>query len=127
MKKSDVKKWVKALRSGEYQQGEGELCREDEIGGEREYCCLGVACDILIDEYWIRDLNSWSIDPWESFDLPELADKKKWGETTTISFPSLSNLQKMGLDVAYAQELAELNDKGWSFKRIANKIEKDLL
>ena len=127
MKKSDVKKWVKALRSGEYQQGEGELCREDDIVGDCEYCCLGVACDILIDEYWIKDLNLWSIGPLESFDIPELADKKKWNESTTISFPSLSNLQKMGLDVAYAQELAELNDKGWSFKRIANKIEKDLL
>jgi hypothetical protein len=39
----------------------------------------------------------------------------------------LKTLKEMGLDVAYAQELAELNDKGWSFDRIANKIEKDLL
>jgi hypothetical protein len=39
----------------------------------------------------------------------------------------LKTLKEMGLDVAYAQELAELNDRGWSFERIANKIERDLL
>lgn len=34
-------KWVEALRSGEYQQGKGNLRK-----GER-FCCLGVACDVF--------------------------------------------------------------------------------
>ena len=129
MKKSDVKKWVKALRSGEYRQGKASLCNEDEISGECVYCCLGVACDILTEGVWIKlpHLTVWSIDKHEEFTMPATGDKHGWGHTETTSFPSLETLKEMGLDVAYAQELAELNDKGWSFKKIANKIEKDLL
>jgi hypothetical protein len=33
--------WVKALRSGDYEQGQEYLCR----GGK--FCCLGVLCEIL--------------------------------------------------------------------------------
>lgn len=129
MKKSDVKKWVKALRSDEYAQDEGHLCYEDEISGDNFYCCLGVACDVLVDADWQTDLysNLWSIGPFEEFAISTNLDHHKWGGAETTSFPSPSILEKLGLDVAYAQNLAELNDKGWSFERIANKIEKDLL
>lgn len=34
------RKWVKALRSGEYEQGEGQLQKGD------KFCCLGVAADV---------------------------------------------------------------------------------
>lgn len=33
------RKWVEALRSGEYKQGRGEL-----LNDEGAYCCLGVLC-----------------------------------------------------------------------------------
>jgi hypothetical protein len=36
-----MKKWVSALRSGNYHQTRGRLKRGD------EFCCLGVACDVL--------------------------------------------------------------------------------
>lgn len=36
-----AKKWVAALRSGEYRQGKGALVTED-----GKYCCLGVACHL---------------------------------------------------------------------------------
>ena len=36
----NAKLWVSALRSGEYQQGKGQLS----LNGR--FCCLGVACDI---------------------------------------------------------------------------------
>ena len=53
MKKNIMKKWVKALRSGEYVQGKGALCR---VGKEYDYfCCLGVLTDIYMQE--IGDLN----------------------------------------------------------------------
>lgn len=41
----NIRKWVDALRSGDYQQGQGALhniVSED----EHYYCCLGVACDL---------------------------------------------------------------------------------
>jgi hypothetical protein len=39
-------KWIKALRSGEYKQGAGKLCVQQR-GGD-EFCCFGVAADILV-------------------------------------------------------------------------------
>jgi hypothetical protein len=32
------RKWVEALRSGAYEQGRGQLCKDG------AYCCLGVLC-----------------------------------------------------------------------------------
>lgn len=43
--KKDIQKWVKALRSGKYKQGTGAL--QNESG----YCCLGVACKVLVPNY----------------------------------------------------------------------------
>lgn len=40
--KSDIRKWVKALRSGKYSKTTGVL--QDSKG----YCCLGVGCDVFI-------------------------------------------------------------------------------
>lgn len=37
------KKWVVALRSGEYKQGEEFLAQQDVDTNEYSYCCLGVA------------------------------------------------------------------------------------
>lgn len=49
MNKKTKAKWVKALRSGKYQQGRGALKRTLlENNTTYEYCCLGVACDINI-------------------------------------------------------------------------------
>lgn len=40
--------WLQALESDEYQQGEGNLCYKD------HYCCLGVACEILVRHNLLR-------------------------------------------------------------------------
>ncbi len=40
----NAKKWVAALRSGEFKQ-----CRKMLCNGQ-EYCCLGVACEVYIRE-----------------------------------------------------------------------------
>ena len=42
MLNKNAKKWVKALRSGKYKQGIGQL-----RSGEK-FCCLGVACDLAV-------------------------------------------------------------------------------
>ena len=41
----NAKKWVKALRSGDYKQGHGRLRTDD------TFCCLGVACDLYAQEH----------------------------------------------------------------------------
>lgn len=40
--KENIKKWVDALRSGNYKQ-----CRE-QLSNGLGYCCLGVACEVAI-------------------------------------------------------------------------------
>ena len=44
MKKNIMKRWVSALRSGEFKQGKGAL----EAKGK--HCCLGVLCELALVE-----------------------------------------------------------------------------
>lgn len=46
--KENLRKVVAALRSGNYQQGNGALEYKDENGVTRN-CCLGVACRVALD------------------------------------------------------------------------------
>jgi hypothetical protein len=49
--KGNLRKWVAALRSGDYKQGHGHLCtyKATETGRDYKYCCLGVACQLLAE------------------------------------------------------------------------------
>ncbi len=53
------KKWVEALRSGEYEKGKNSLAVNSV--GSLSYCCLGVLCDLVAKEEdgyeWI-EINS---------------------------------------------------------------------
>jgi len=44
MKKNIAEKWVKALRSGNYNQGYEYLCHKG------NYCCLGVLCELYVKD-----------------------------------------------------------------------------
>ncbi len=50
LSKKDKKKWLKALRSGEYRQGQRKLIHITSRGNIN-YCCLGVACAIGIAKH----------------------------------------------------------------------------
>ena len=52
--KAAIRKWVAALRSGEYKQTIGTL------QNSHGHCCLGVACEIFTDKYK-RDYNKFLI------------------------------------------------------------------
>jgi hypothetical protein len=48
--KGALRKWVAALRSGEYEQGRERLHsldRSDPDNEKHTYCCLGVACEVF--------------------------------------------------------------------------------
>lgn len=49
MKSSIKKKWLSALESGLYDQVTGQLGMYVD-GGKDMYCCLGVLCDVLLDD-----------------------------------------------------------------------------
>lgn len=40
-------KWLEALRSGRYKQGQGRLRDES-----NQFCCLGVLCDVGVPGQW---------------------------------------------------------------------------
>jgi len=98
-------KWLKALRSGKYEQGQGALCRKEEVWDSKrsrykmnkKYCCLGVACAIGITQ-------------------PAREDGTRSGGYVSNRFLT-SETQK---------DLANMNDNGVSFKKIAQWISKNL-
>jgi hypothetical protein len=107
-------KWVEALRSGKYEQGEGFLRAHDET-----YCCLGVLYDVLApDAQWEHGEDAW---------LPPVEDRvgDDDGDLPEGHFdPSV--YERAGFKYADALELANMNDNGEPFSAIADYIEANL-
>ena len=97
------RKWIKALRSGRYKQGQEFLLKDN------RYCCLGVLCKVLR-----KDIAQ---------------SKPKNGEETL----SGELLKLTGLTSEQQNKLADMNDsitrddgRNTSFKEIADYIEENL-
>lgn len=100
---ADIKnRWVKALRSGQYEQTQGTL------RNYQGFCCLGVLCDIMEPEGWDREVD----EHWGCADMPDESLLIKAGLMEPIP---LTNY--------VPTELSEMNDKGKSFAEIADWIE----
>ena len=98
------RKWVKALRSGNYHQGQMQLCR----GGK--HCCLGV----LVEEMYGEAI-------WEEDGDGDLTYK---GEATNLA---ASDLAQINLSWNVANYLMKMNDTDCkSFSEIADFIEENL-
>lgn len=108
MNKKFKAKWVEALRSGRYKQGDGML-RTKGPENKALYCCLGVACRVL------------GLRPNKVGNFP---DDSGSGDYAGDEFPTPSQLKKLGLSKLSARSLARLNDDGNSFDDIAKVIEK---
>lgn len=148
MKKEIAKKWVKALRSGKYKQGKRALKVETKKGVQ--HCCLGVLCELYQQDrkkkqalpLTTRDM------PFADSTITEqsLSRAKIFtfgrDEYTTVLPPSVQkwagladpagefregSVSAVSLNAAACgkncSSLAELNDAGASFKRIASIIE----
>lgn len=121
MQASDIdfdlyRKWIKALRSGKYIQGEKRLRQVGPKG--LEYCCLGVVCNISKTSKWSDKNNSCET----SF---------RYGDSDLVSPPE-SLLGKLGLNSdlsgespSYStQNFWEMNDTDHlTFAEIADLIE----
>jgi hypothetical protein len=114
--------WIAALRSGEYEQGEGALRQEFVDIGESLYCCLGVLCDLYAKS--VENSPAWT-----SGDASEHI--RRYGGRE--SYPPYFVMEWAGLDSeegAYTRNdggwssLAELNDRGRTFEEIASIIER---
>lgn len=101
--KSLKRKWLTALRSGKYKQGEGYL-RQKNYHNKIEYCCLGVLCDVA------KVYPRWDSAFIYSRKLPSfMRDQNE----LTGKLSSMNDSKKDG-------------KHKFSFKRIANWIEKNL-
>jgi len=106
MKKNIMKKWVKALKSGKYKQSQNIL--ENYYG----YCCLGVLCKVA-EKNKIR-VNKHKLGDLKGSSLTSQKNVLKWSGMRT----GLGDIEIVGTT------LSSLNDRGKSFKQIANVIEK---
>lgn len=103
MNKEIKDRWIKALRSGEYEQGRHRL-RPD-----YKFCCLGVLCDVIDDSKWVE------------FEDGNIA----YNMNLDVLPKALRN--DIGLDFEAMKRLAHLNDEEEaSFGEIADWIEENL-
>lgn len=108
LNKTDLKVWILALRSGKYTQTQGRL--QDHNG----YCCLGVACKVLIPKELLR-VNPQGVLIGE---MPkDQTHAPKWLLTIEREY-----YKKTGFGISYMNDL-----EGLSFPEIADRLEKTFL
>lgn len=104
LNKAFKKKWLKALRSGEFRQ------TRESLKGPIGYCCLGVAASLL--SKWRKD---------------EYRNDKCEAATSNGSFLRPIYRNKIGLSKEAQEKLVALNDTSKkNFKQIADFIEENL-
>jgi hypothetical protein len=115
-------KWIEALRSGKYIQGQGALRSVD----EDEYCCLGVLCEYLPNVRWENGDDS----NYTAVLFNELGDVTR----STLFLPGTLNVD-LGLNILIREDgdsytiysmLMYMNDEGKNFNEIADYIERYL-
>ena len=100
MNKELAMQWVKALRSGKYNQGRWQL-----RSNQNQYCCLGVLCDISNKSDWVKPGHSWEY----------------LGQDVELNFELR---EELGLSGRAMTSLIEMNDEDTrSFNDIADYIE----
>lgn len=98
-----AKRWVKALRSGRYKQGQVHLRVGD------KHCCLGVLCRILRVKHNVGPEGMYFYDGNPNLLADSVIAKVRMRSRTGI--------------LSSCQTLAALNDSGKSFAEIADIIE----
>lgn len=93
-----IKEWTDALRSGEYQQGTGCLRT-----GDDNFCCLGVLSDLAAPFGW--NYNNKYVE-------------YEFGSTRNITSVDSPDIERLIIN-----DLIYMNDKGSSFRTIADEIE----
>lgn len=118
MLKSKAMEWVKALRSGKFKQTQDTLKEVDENDQVIGHCCLGVLGEInKCDEEFLRSYGT--LDSQEVFLTCGLKND------TGRPVDKMDNHVSIKIGAMQYPNLAEANDDGVSFKKIATWIEKN--
>lgn len=108
-----IEKWLEALESGEYKQGQGYLRR---LNGKPKYCCLGVACEVA-SKLSVR------------VDYFDVSNNKCLPESLA-KFIGVDSIGGFKEHIKHGREeyssLTHLNDSGVKFKTIAKIIREQL-
>lgn len=104
------KLWIKALRSGKYKQGKGELRPTPDT-----FCCLGVLCDLHSRTKEGKE--------WEVNGAYEYAHVRG---TLPIEVSEWAGLDNGDPQIGRTLKASRLNDTGKTFEYIASRIEKTL-
>jgi len=105
-------KWVSALRSGDYQQGQNYLRTDN------GFCCLGVLCDLYIKENNVE----WNLA--NNGQNYEFQNKESHLPSSVVGWAGVEDSNPYvngGIGT-----LSGLNDKGFTFNEIAGLIEEHL-
>lgn len=113
--------WIRRLRSGDYEQGRGSLCRND------KYCCLGVLSEIAAERH-VTSRGELEEDGWrwiefgfETSTLP--AEVQDWSLVLTQTGIFMLPGEVAARNGRVSMSLAWLNDTGLTFSQIADIIE----
>ena len=128
-------KWVSALRSGKYEQG------SEKLYSGRGYCCLGVLCDLYSKENGLKwEFRGDDVIKTEDEIVPSQLQKcdyfyfddeseflpesvKEWAELS-VKNPQVRVEYEDDEDARfYVDEIANVNDSGYSFTQLAEIIE----
>lgn len=119
MKARVAKLWMKALRSDEYAQGQEVLARRNNVTDNVEYCCLGVLCELAIQD-GVKVIKN-----------TENPDEFQYDGAYTSPPPSV--LEWAGIDPepsfvagdSFIDKCISWNDtSGYSFKKIASFVDR---
>lgn len=114
--------WLRLLRSGEYRQVSGTLCKIGARGAKSDgFCCLGVIGDDLVQRghaVWVED--NLGLRRSDLFLSTLEGDYRGEGSLLT------SQQHLIGLDNEAETVLIDMNDQGKSFAEIADWIEVNL-
>lgn len=123
MKEEIKEKWVTALTSGEYAQGQRAL------NTNNTFCCLGVLCDLYAKAHGMEWTPNEDFPDRFALEFPDIPFFPKYG------MPDSRVYEWAGINMSYTNDessfdfvndLATANDAGATFAEIADRITKTL-
>jgi hypothetical protein len=115
MLNKNAKKWIRALRSGKFKQGKSVLATVD-----GKFCCLGIACELAVKAGIIRPKRRNS-----EGNFVYGANNRKYLPTTVQKWLGLTDNEGPFKKEGINSSLSEENDRGVTFKKIADIIESE--
>ena len=118
------KRWIDALLSGDYKQGRFSLRRttnlRDKETETHRYCCLGVLCELLVEDGIIDRASHAS----------HMGDYEYWDKNIPVSYRNTipyNAMKLLGISGIHTQKLIDMNDINHApFSEIADYIKHNL-